>query len=130
MPREFSRNQRLGNQLLRTLSELLRFEVKDPRIDNVSLTSVDLSRDLSVARVYFSLLDPAQAPEPTTAALSHAAGFLRGKLGKAIKIRHVPELRFIHDDSAEQAARMGRLIDQTIEAQTRQADATDGVDER
>ncbi|MFQ5610070.1 MAG: ribosome-binding factor A, partial [Woeseiaceae bacterium] len=58
MAREFSRHERLGNQIQRTLSELLRFETKDPRLHNVSLTAVDLSRDLSVARVYFSLLDP------------------------------------------------------------------------
>lgn len=116
MAREFSRNQRLGNQLLRTLSELLRFDTKDPRIGNVSLTVVDLSRDLSVATVYFSLLDPQQDPVPTTEALSHAAGFLRSKLGKAIKVRHVPQLRFVHDDSAEQAVRIGRLIDRTIES--------------
>lgn len=118
MPREFSRNQRLGNQLLRTLSELLRFETKDPRIGNVSLTAVDLSRDLSIARVYFSLLDPEQDAEPTVEALANASGFLRSKLGKAIKVRHVPALRFIHDDSAEQAVKIGRLIDQTIEADT------------
>ncbi len=133
MPREFSRNQRLGNQLLRTLSELLRFETKDPRIEKVTLTSVELSRDLSVAKVYFSLLDPNQDPQPTSEALEHAAGFLRSKLGKAIKIRHVPVLRFTHDDSAEQAARMGRLIDQTIEAQAHDGgptDAADTVDDR
>ena len=118
MPREFSRNQRLGNQLLRTLSELLRFETKDPRIGNVSLTAVDLSRDLSIARVYLSLLDPNQDPGPTVEALANASGFLRSKLGKAIKVRHVPQLRFIHDDSAEQAVKIGRLIDQTIEADT------------
>ncbi|MDH3747433.1 MAG: 30S ribosome-binding factor RbfA [Gammaproteobacteria bacterium] len=123
MPREFSRNQRLGTQLLRTLSELLRFETKDPRIGNVSLTAVDLSRDLSVARVYFSLLDPDQDPVPTTEALTNAAGFLRSKLGKAIKVRHVPQLRFMHDDSAEQAVRIGRLIDRTIEAEA--PDSTD-----
>lgn len=116
MAREFSRNQRLGNQLLRTLSELLRFETKDPRIGNVSLTAVDLSRDLSVARVYFSLLDPDQDPAPTVEALTNASGFLRSKLGKAIKVRHIPVLTFVHDDSAEQAARIGRLIDETIEA--------------
>lgn len=118
MPREFSRNQRLGNQLLRTLSELLRFETKDPRIGNVSLTALDLSRDLSIARVYFSLLDPDQDPQPTLDALGNASGFLRSKLGKAIKVRHVPELRFVHDDSAEQAVKIGRLIDQTIDADT------------
>ena len=131
MPREFSRNQRLSNQLLRTLSELLRFETKDPRIGNVSLTSLELSRDLSVAKVYFSLLDPEQDPQPTAEALGNAAGFLRSKLGKAVKVRHVPELRFAHDDSAEQAVRIGRLIDRTIEAQDSAVEgAIDNLDER
>jgi ribosome-binding factor A len=116
MPREFSRNQRLGNQVMRSLSELLRFETKDPRLQNVSLTSVDLSRDLSVARVYFSLMDPNDDPAPVAEGLEAASGFLRRKLGSAIKIRHVPELRFHHDDSAAEAVRIGHLIDTVIES--------------
>ena len=116
MPREFSRNQRLGNQVLRILSELLRFETKDPRLQNVSLTAVDLTRDLSVAKVYFSLMDPNQDPVLVAEGLDAASGFLRRKLGSAIKIRHVPELRFAHDDSAAEAVRIGRLIDIAIEA--------------
>lgn len=116
MPREFSRNKRLGNQVLRSLSELLRFETKDPRLQKVSLTSVDLSRDLSVARVYFSLMDPNDDPAPVIEGLHAAAGFLRRELGRAIKVRHVPELRFAHDDSAAEAVRIGRLIDTVIEA--------------
>ena len=115
MAREFSRHQRLGNQIQRTLSELLRFETKDPRLADVSLTAVDLSRDLSVAKVYFSLLDPNADPSDAEAGLDKAAGFLRGKLGHAIKVRHVPELRFQHDDSAEQAVRISKLIDSAIE---------------
>ncbi len=116
MPREFSRNKRLGNQVLRSLSELLRFETKDPRLQKVSLTSVDLSRDLSVARVYFSLMDPNDDPVPVIEGLQAASGFLRRELGRAIKVRHVPELRFAHDDSAAEAVRIGRLIDTVIEA--------------
>jgi ribosome-binding factor A len=114
MPREFSRNQRLGNQLLRTLSEFLRTDVKDPRLDGVSLTAVDLSRDLSTARVYFSVLDPGRDIGPVTDGLASAAGFLRGRLGRAIKVRHVPELRFVHDDSAAKSAYMSRLIDTAV----------------
>jgi len=114
MPREFSRNQRLGTQILRSLSELLRFETKDPRLQGVSLTSVDLSRDLSVARVYFSLLNPDDSPEPVIEGLGKASGFLRAKLGGAIKVRHVPELRFIHDDSAEQSDKISQLINSAL----------------
>ena len=72
MPREFSRHQRLGTQVLRTLSELLRFESKDPRLEGVSLTAVDLSRDLGVAKVYFSLLDPKNDPESAQQGLDKA----------------------------------------------------------
>jgi ribosome-binding factor A len=114
MPREYSRNQRLGTEVLRTLSQLLRFETKDPRLKNVSLTGVDLSRDLSVARVFFSMLDPADSVEPVEEGLQRAAGFLRSKLGHALKIRHVPELRFVHDDSAEESARISRMIDNAL----------------
>ena len=116
MPREFSRNQRLGNQVLRTLNELLHFETKDPRLKLVSLTAVDLSRDLSVARVYFSLLDPNGDPEPVKEGLERASGFLRGRLGREIKIRHVPELRFSHDNSAAEAQRISSLIDNALHA--------------
>ncbi|MGI9220154.1 MAG: 30S ribosome-binding factor RbfA [Woeseiaceae bacterium] len=114
MPREYSRNQRLGTEVLRTLSQLLRFETKDPRLQGVSLTGVDLSRDLGVARVYFSLLDPDEAVEPVEEGLKKAAGFLRSKLGRELKIRHVPELRFTHDDSAEESVRISNLIDNAL----------------
>lgn len=117
MPREFSRNQRLGNQVLRTLNELLRFETKDPRLEMVSLTAVELSRDLSYAQVHFSMLDPNADPAPVLEGLQRASGFLRGRLGREIKIRHVPELRFSHDDSAAEAQRISDLIEKAVETQ-------------
>jgi len=116
MAREFTRNQRLGNQVLRTLNELLRFETKDPRLDGVSLSAVDLSRDLSVARVYFSMLDPSADAAPVQQGLEKASGFLRAKLGRAIKVRHVPELRFEHDDSAAEGQRIADLIDGALKS--------------
>ncbi len=100
--------------MLRTLSELLRFETKDPRLSGVSLTAVDLSRDLSVARVYFSTLEPDADPQPVLEGLNSASGFLRGQLGRAIKVRHVPELRFLHDDSAAVGERIDHLIDAAV----------------
>jgi ribosome-binding factor A len=114
MPREYSRNQRLGTEVLRSLSQLLRFETKDPRLQNVSLTGVDLSRDLSVARVFYNMMNPEDAVEPVAEGLERATGFLRSKLGHELKIRHVPELRFVHDDSAEESARMSKLINDAL----------------
>ena len=116
MPREFSRHQRLGAQIQRTLSELLRYEVKDPSLADITLTSVDLTRDLSVAKVFFSLLDPSGDPKPVLQGLNRASGFLRGNLGKALKVRHVPELRFLHDDSIEHGAEISRLINDATRA--------------
>ena len=110
MPREFSRNQRLGNQVLRTLNEVLRLESKDPRWEHVSLTAVELSKDLSVARVYFSMLNPDADPAPVLEGLERAGGFLRSRLGREIKIRHVPELRFKYDNTAAESQRISDLI--------------------
>ena len=117
MPREFSRNQRLGTQVLRTLNELLHFETKDPRLKLVSLSSIELARDLSVARVHFSLLDPNGDPEPVKEGLQRASGFLRGRLGREVKMHHVPELRFLHDNSAAEAQRISDLIDGALESE-------------
>ncbi len=116
MPREFSRNQRLGAQLQRILSELIRFETKDPGLVDVSLTIVELSKDLSVAKIYFSLLNPDDDPQPALEGLQRASGFLRHRLGNDLSVRHVPELRFVHDDSIAHGAEIIRLIDNAISA--------------
>lgn len=116
MPREFSRSQRLGAQIQRSLSELLRFETKDPGLAEVSLTAVELSKDLSVAKVYFSLLNPDEDPSQALAALQRASGFLRRRLGNELTVRHVPELRFVHDDSVAHGVEISRLIDDATNA--------------
>ena len=118
MPREFSRNKRLAAQVLRTLSELLRFEIKDPSLDGVSLTIVEMTRDLSLARVYFSLLNPDDDPDTALQGLRRASGFLRGKLGSALKVRHVPGLRFLHDDSVARGMKISKLIENARNADT------------
>lgn len=116
MPREFSRHQRLGAQLQRSLSELIRFETKDPGLADVSLTAVELSRDLSIATVYFSLLNPDDDSQPALEALKRASGFLRRRLGSELNVRHVPELRFVHDESAAHGVEISRLIENATNA--------------
>jgi len=123
MPREFSRNQRLGAQIQRTLSELLRFETKDPSLVDVSITVVELTKDLSVAKIFFSLLNPDDDPQPALDGLQRAAGFLRRRLGNELSVRHVPELRFVHDDSMAHGAEISRLIDSATSA-----DRNNGID--
>jgi ribosome-binding factor A len=114
MAREFSRSRRVGEQMQRLLGEILLREVKDPAIHGVSVTAVDVSRDLSHATVWFSLLDPAADPVPAGAALGRAAGLIRGKLGRAMYIRQVPALHFRHDESLERGSRLAELIDKAV----------------
>jgi ribosome-binding factor A len=116
MPKEFSRSRRVGEQMQRLLSEVLLRDVKDPRVYGVSVTAVDVSRDLSHATVWFSLLDPAADPAPVTTALAGAAGLIRGKLGRAMYIRQVPALHFKHDESLARGSHLSELIDRAVAA--------------
>ena len=97
--------------MTRLLSELLRTEVKDPGLSEVRINEVDLSGDLGVARVYFSLLHPDADVGLAQEALVRAGGFLRSRLGKALQLRRVPELRFIADTSIREGMELTALID-------------------
>jgi ribosome-binding factor A len=113
MSREFGRHLRVGAELQRLINELLLSEVKDPRLSHVRVSEVDLSGDLGVAKVYYSLLDPDEDAAPAKAALERAAGFLRGRVGRALRLRRVPELRFLLDHSARRGAEISELISGT-----------------
>ena len=114
MSKEFSRYQRLGNQVLRTLNGLLTVEVQDPRLKMVTLNSIDLSRDLSIARIHFIILVQNISPEIVKNALDRASGFLRSRMSQEMKIRQVPELRFFHDNSAAEAQHISDLIETAL----------------
>ncbi|MHB8425555.1 MAG: 30S ribosome-binding factor RbfA [Gammaproteobacteria bacterium] len=110
MPREYERSSRIAGQLQRELSELIRRQVKDPRVHGVTVTRVEVSHDLSHAKVLVSVLG-ADAPQPEViAALNHAAGFLRHALGRILKLRIVPELNFQYDEALDRAAHLTALI--------------------
>ena len=116
MPREFSRRLRVGAELKRTLNDLLQSEVKDPRLKDVRVSDVDLSGDLGVARVFYSTLNPDADIAPVEEALAKASAFLRASVGKTVRLRRVPELRFGQDESAREGFRISRLIDETTSA--------------
>ena len=107
------RGQRVADQIQKDLSELIAFELKDPRVGMVTLTEVQLTPDYAHAKVYFTLLkDSADAIRETTEGLSKAAGFLRNQLGKRLHIHTLPQLHFIHDTSTTRGMHMSALIDQ------------------
>jgi ribosome-binding factor A len=113
--RGFSRADRVNEQIRRDLSELLQFEVKDPRIRLVSLTAVDISADYAHAKVYFTTLAPAEELADMQRGLAAAAGFLRRELGRRIRLHNMPELHFVHDNSIERGASLSALIDAAAE---------------
>ncbi len=116
MRRETPRTVRVGEQIRRELAELLRDEVKDPRIGMVSIGDVEVSRDLTHARVYFAIYGDEDTIRDCKAGLDSAAGFLRGELGRRMKIRAVPSLRFVHDDTQQKGDRVSELIDHALGA--------------
>ena len=109
-----ARQQRIGAEMQRVLSELISREVRDPRVGMVTLTAVDVASDLSVARVSFVPFGDRQSVEDVHAGLSRAAGFLRGEVGRRVGLRHAPRLEFVFDESIERADRLTRLIDDAV----------------
>ena len=107
------RAQKLGDLMQREVSDLLRLELRDPRVGMITITSVDVSPDLSHAKVFFTLLEK-QKLEETLKGLKRSAGFMRSQLAKRIKMYTTPELRFEYDESVERGDRLSRLIDSVI----------------
>lgn len=114
MPKEYARHLRVGAELVRVLNALLQSEVKDPRLEGVRVNDVELSGDLGVARVFYSTLNPDDDPVPVEQAFEAASGFLRLNVGRQLRLRRVPELRFRHDQSARQGLELTRLIDSSV----------------
>lgn len=112
--KSYPRAKRVGQQIQRALSELIRRELRDPRLGMITLTDVRMSSDLSYAKVYYSVLgaDPLLAQQ----ILTQAADMLRGPLGRALGIRHSPELRFTPDELIESGARLSALINQAVKS--------------
>jgi ribosome-binding factor A len=104
------RPQRLGDLIQRELSDLIRLELRDPRVAMLTITSVDVSPDMSHAKVIFTMLEKDKL-EDTLHGLKRSAGFLRSQLARRITMYSTPELRFEYDESVERGDRISRLID-------------------
>jgi ribosome-binding factor A len=122
MPREFHRSQRVGEEIHRSLSDIVRLRLKDPRLEKVTFTEVRVSRDLSHARVFYSCLQPDMDRDLLQQALSEGAGQIRSLLSRDMRLRRVPELHFEFDVSLERAEHVTRLIDDAIARDKASAD--------
>ena len=126
MAKDNPRARRLGEQIQRELGELLRRDVKDERIGNVTITAVSVTGDLRTARVYY-LVFGKDGPDPKVQrGLESAAGFLRNALSRSLMIRYTPTLTFELDTSIEHGVRLTQLIDSVTKPESRAARAPEG----
>ena len=113
MKKKSGRPQKLGDLIQREVSDLIRLEVRDPRVGMITITSVDVSPDMTHAKIFFTVLEKDKLQD-TLAGLKRSAGFLRAQLAKRVQMYTTPELRFVYDESVERGDRLSRLIDAAL----------------
>jgi ribosome-binding factor A len=106
-----NRAQRVGDQILKVIAPFLLQKVKDPRVEGVTLTGVRLSKDLKVAKVYFSVLGEDKNIRNAADGLESAKGFIKRELGSRLDLRVMPDIQFLHDESFARALRIERLLE-------------------
>ena len=116
MAKDYARTDRIAEQIQRELAQLIRLEVKDPRVRKVTLTGVEVTNDHAHAKVFYTSLD-GNSPE-LLQGLERAAGYLRSQLAKAMKLRITPQIHFLYDASIERGAHLSQLIDKAVASDT------------
>jgi ribosome-binding factor A len=115
VPKDYPRSRRIAEQIQREIADLIRTELKDPRVSGmVTITDVEVTRDQAHAKVFFTILGDAEKIEETTLGLKRAAGFLRSELAQRLLLRTVPQLDFKYDASVERGMKLTRLIDEAV----------------
>ncbi|MDH5547501.1 MAG: 30S ribosome-binding factor RbfA [Gammaproteobacteria bacterium] len=119
MAREFSRTRRIEEQIQKELAEIIHNELKDPRVGWVTISGVEVSRDLAHANIFYTVLGQDKEPPETIKGLQKASGFMRHELGKRVHMRSIPQLHFKFDLSYIQGQHMSSLIDKAVAADTK-----------
>lgn len=114
MPKEFSRARRVGELIRRELALIIAREMDDPRVRFVSVTAVEVSKDLRSAKVFVTQMNTDHGPTIDMHSLQKAAGFLRKQLAGALTLKNVPALTFFYDDSVQRGVDLSRLIEQAV----------------
>lgn len=114
MPKDFPRARRVADQIQRELPELIRQEVKDPRVGMLTITEVEVNRDMEFAKVYFTTLGGQAEHDACLEGLKRASGFLRSQLSQRMQLRVVPKLTFVYDTSVEHGIQLSQLIESAI----------------
>lgn len=111
MPREFSRSDRVASQIQREMAEMIRVQIRDPELGMITVSDVELSRDLAVATLYVTFLAARLTMPQCIKKLVEYGPELRRELGKRLRIRVLPELRFVYDDSIDRGMKMDSLLE-------------------
>ena len=114
MPKDFARSRRVAEQIQRELAVLIQQELKDPRLGMITISAVEVSKDMSNAKVFVTVFNEEQDRNNTLEALQHAAGFLQHELGRLMSLRIIPKLRFVYDESVVRGAELSALIDKAV----------------
>ena len=109
---EYQRADRVGDLIVEVIAELLHRDIRDPRVQAVTLTGAKVSKDLRHARVYFNLLGGKNDRRAVLAGLQSATGFIRSRVAKQLKLRFVPALEFTYDETEDEAQRIDELLKQ------------------
>jgi len=118
MAQEFSRTQRVGGQIQRELAQIIQQELRDPRLGLLTISAVEMSKDMTHAKVFVTVMNPDQDVTETLKVLKNASGFLRRALGKRIVLRVLPELHFAYDSSLDEGMRVDALL-KSVAAETK-----------
>ena len=126
--KSFSRKDRVSEQIRRELAELIRTELKDPRVGMISITDVEVTADYAHAKIFFSSMSGSENLAEIMEGLQKSSGFLRRELGKRISIHMTPQLHFVFDQSLERGADLSKLIQKAVAIST-SSDSSDPTPE-
>lgn len=111
------RNEKLSKALVRELSQIILYELNDPRMGFVTVTRAKISPDLKQAKIFISIFGEEKKKKLTLHGLNHAKGFIHKTLGKRLRIRYLPEIEFEIDESVEKASQLAKLIEEVSKEQ-------------
>ena len=126
MAREYARTDRVGQQIQKEIAVILMREIKDPRLSMTTVSAVEVTRDLAYAKVFVTFFnDNADEIKASLEVLAEAEGYIRSLLGKRLRARIMPHLRFIYDSSMSEGVRMSALVDQAVASDSHDEESTD-----
>lgn len=129
MAREYARTDRVGQQIQKEIAVILMRDIKDPRLSMTTVSAVEVTRDLAYAKVFVTFFnDKEDEIKASLEVLAEAEGYIRSLLGKRLRARIMPHLRFVYDKSMAEGVRMSALVDQAVASDSHESETNDDSD--